>query len=96
MVDRSQEADRRVFSSAEKSVLFRANQSLDGGDVLPGFILPVADFFDHGRQPGDGLNPTRSRDEQRTNRASDASKSTWLAGHAEQADPVFAGSPGVY
>ena len=29
----------RVFSTVEKSVLIRADQSLDGGDVLPGFVL---------------------------------------------------------
>ena len=27
----------RVFSAVDKSVLVRADQSLDGGDVLPGF-----------------------------------------------------------
>jgi Uma2 family endonuclease len=44
----------RVFSAPEKSVLIRADQSLDGADVLPGFILPLADFLDHGRRPSTG------------------------------------------
>jgi Uma2 family endonuclease len=29
----------RVFSTAEKSVLLRADQALDGGDALPGFVV---------------------------------------------------------
>jgi Uma2 family endonuclease len=40
----------QVFSTPEKSVLVRADQFLDGADVLPGFILPLAEFFDHGRR----------------------------------------------
>ena len=41
----------RVYSSPEKSVLVRADQCLDGGDVLPGFVLPLGDFLDLGRRP---------------------------------------------
>jgi Uma2 family endonuclease len=41
----------RVFSTTEKSALVRADQSLDGGPVLPGFVLPLADFLDRGRRP---------------------------------------------
>jgi Uma2 family endonuclease len=44
----------RVFSTVEKSVLIRADQSLDGGDVLPGFVLPLAEFLDRGRRPRKG------------------------------------------
>ena len=44
----------RVYSTPDKSVLIRADQSLDGADVLPGFILPLADFLDHGRRPTTG------------------------------------------
>jgi Uma2 family endonuclease len=44
----------RVYSTPERSVLIHADQSLDGADVLPGFILPLADFFDHGRRPATG------------------------------------------
>ena len=41
----------RVFSAVEKSTLVRADQSLEGGTVLPGFVLPLADFLDSGRRP---------------------------------------------
>ena len=44
----------RVYSTPEKSVLNRADQSLDGADVLPGFILPLAAFLDCGRRPATG------------------------------------------
>ncbi len=44
----------RVFSTVEKSTLVRADQSLDGGAVLPGFVLPLADFLDRGRRPRRG------------------------------------------
>jgi hypothetical protein len=32
-------------------VLIRADQELDGGDVLPGFVLILSDLLDRGRQP---------------------------------------------
>jgi Uma2 family endonuclease len=35
----------RVYTSADRSVLLREGQSLDGGDVLPGFILSLQDLF---------------------------------------------------
>ena len=41
----------RVFSAPEKSILVRADQSLDGGDVLPGFVRSLADLLDRGRRP---------------------------------------------
>jgi Uma2 family endonuclease len=41
----------RVFSALEKSVLVRADQALDGGDVLPGFVLLLSDLLDRGRRP---------------------------------------------
>jgi Uma2 family endonuclease len=44
----------RVFSTRERSVLVRANQSLDGGAVLPGFVLPLSDLLDRGRRPRRG------------------------------------------
>ena len=44
----------RVFSTMDRSVVVRADQSLDGGDVLPGFVLPLADFLDRGRRPRRG------------------------------------------
>ena len=44
----------RVFSTVEKSVLVRADQALDGGAVLPGFILRLSDLLDRGRRPRQG------------------------------------------
>jgi Uma2 family endonuclease len=41
----------RVFSTVEKSVLLRADQALDGGDVLSGFVLRLSDLLDRGRRP---------------------------------------------
>jgi Uma2 family endonuclease len=41
----------RVFSAPEKSILVRADQSLAGGDVLPGFVISLADLLDRGRRP---------------------------------------------
>jgi Uma2 family endonuclease len=35
----------RVHKSASRSVLVREHQSLDGGDVLPGFSVRLADLF---------------------------------------------------
>jgi Uma2 family endonuclease len=44
----------RVFSALEKSVLVRADQALNGGDVLPGFVLILSDLLDRGRRPRRG------------------------------------------
>ena len=44
----------RVFSTVEKSVLVRADQSLEGGAVLPGFVLRLSDLLDRGRRPRQG------------------------------------------
>jgi Uma2 family endonuclease len=41
----------RVFSTIEKSTVVRADQALDGGTVLPGFVLPLSDLLDRGRRP---------------------------------------------
>jgi Uma2 family endonuclease len=41
----------RVFSGPDQSVLIRADQALEGGDVLPGFVLPLKDLLDGGRRP---------------------------------------------
>jgi Uma2 family endonuclease len=41
----------RVFSAPEKSILVRADQALDGGNVLPGFVLLLAELLDRGRRP---------------------------------------------
>jgi Uma2 family endonuclease len=41
----------RVYSTPHRSILIRAAQSLDGGDVLPGFAIGLADLLDRGRRP---------------------------------------------
>jgi Uma2 family endonuclease len=35
----------RVYTSPTRSTLLRENQTLDGGDVLPGFTLPIRRWF---------------------------------------------------
>ncbi len=42
----------RLFSTVEKSAFIRANQALDGGDVLPGFALRLSDLLDRGWRTG--------------------------------------------
>jgi Uma2 family endonuclease len=41
----------RVYTAPERSILIRADQALDGGDVLPGFVVSLTDLFDRGRRP---------------------------------------------
>jgi Putative restriction endonuclease len=41
----------RVFSTVEKAVLIRADQVLDGANVLPGFVVRLSDLLDRGRRP---------------------------------------------
>jgi Uma2 family endonuclease len=41
----------RVFSVPERSILIRADQTLDGGDVLPGLVIPLSELLDRGRRP---------------------------------------------
>jgi Uma2 family endonuclease len=36
----------RVFSSPDRSTLVREHQTLDGGELLPGFAVSVADLLD--------------------------------------------------
>jgi Uma2 family endonuclease len=40
-----------VYSTAHRSVLIRAAGSLDGGDLLLGFSISLADLLDRGRRP---------------------------------------------
>jgi Uma2 family endonuclease len=35
----------QVFTAEDRSTLLTADQTLDGGDVLPGFVLPLRDLF---------------------------------------------------
>ena len=35
----------RVYTAVNHSVLIEEDQSLDGGDVLPGFVLPLSELF---------------------------------------------------
>ncbi len=44
----------RSVSTIEKSALVRAHEAVDGGAVLPGFILRLSDLLDHGRRPRQG------------------------------------------
>jgi Uma2 family endonuclease len=44
----------RVYSAVEKSVLVHADESLDGGAVLPGFVVKLSDLLDRGRRPRKG------------------------------------------
>jgi Uma2 family endonuclease len=41
----------RVYSSRRQSVLLREDQSLDGGEVLPGFSVALAELFRHLPRP---------------------------------------------
>jgi Uma2 family endonuclease len=41
----------RVFSAVDRSALVRADQDLDGGDLLAGFVLPLSELLDRGRRP---------------------------------------------
>jgi len=42
----------RVYTSPDKYVTLGVQDALDGGDVLPGFRLPLATFFAQPGQPG--------------------------------------------
>jgi Uma2 family endonuclease len=44
----------RVLATLEKFALVRADQMLDGGAVLPGFVLRLSDLLDRGRRPRQG------------------------------------------
>jgi Uma2 family endonuclease len=44
----------RVYSAIDKWSLVRANQTLSGGDVLPGFILRLSALLDRRRRPRRG------------------------------------------
>jgi Uma2 family endonuclease len=44
----------RVFSAIGKSALVRSDQALDGGAVLPGFVVPLSELLDRGRRPRRG------------------------------------------
>ena len=44
----------RVYSTIGKSALVRSEQALEGGAVLPGFVLPLSDLLDRGRRPRRG------------------------------------------
>lgn len=36
----------RVYTAVDRSVLLHDDDTLDGGDVLPGFVLAIGDWFD--------------------------------------------------
>jgi len=41
-----------VFTAMDRSIVLRENQTLEGGDVLPGFSLRLTDLFTKPRPPG--------------------------------------------
>ncbi len=41
----------RVFSSVKEEILVGADGWLDGGEILPGFVLRLSDLLDRGRRP---------------------------------------------
>ena len=42
----------QVFTAADQSVTLGDDDTVDGGDVLPGFALAIRDWFDEGEQQG--------------------------------------------
>jgi Uma2 family endonuclease len=44
----------RVFSAVEKSSLVRADETLEGGAILPGFVVRLSELLDRGRRPRRG------------------------------------------
>jgi Uma2 family endonuclease len=45
IIDRKKRS-ARVYSAPGQSILVRADQTLDGGDVLPGLVIPLGDLFE--------------------------------------------------
>ena len=44
----------RVFTTVGKSVLVQEDESLDGGDILPGFVVKLSHLLDRGKRPRRG------------------------------------------
>jgi Uma2 family endonuclease len=42
----------RVYTAVDRSTLLREDQTLDGGDVLPGFALSIRDWFAEAERTG--------------------------------------------
>jgi Uma2 family endonuclease len=42
----------RVYTARDRSVLLHEDQTLDGGDVLPGFSLSIRDWFAEAERTG--------------------------------------------
>ena len=42
----------RVYTAVDRSTLLREDQTLDGGDVLPGFALSIRDWFAESERTG--------------------------------------------
>jgi Uma2 family endonuclease len=48
----------RVYTARDRSVLLREEDTLDGGDVLPGFALSIRDWFAEAERGGArSINP---------------------------------------
>lgn len=43
----------RVYADAKRSTILKEGESLDGGEVLPGFVLPLREFFEEANRDGD-------------------------------------------
>ena len=41
----SRKRTARAYTAADQSVLIKEDESLDGGDMLPGFVLPLSELF---------------------------------------------------
>lgn len=46
----------RVYTAPDRSTLLRENQSLDGGDVLPGFSLSIREWFTRAERTAAGYD----------------------------------------
>ncbi len=53
-VDHSPRRQVRVYTAAERFTVITEEQTLDGGDLLPGFKLGLKAFF---AEPGEARNP---------------------------------------
>ncbi len=42
----------RVYTALDRSTLLREDETLDGGDVLPGFALSIRDWFAEAERTG--------------------------------------------
>jgi Uma2 family endonuclease len=60
-----------VFTAPNKSTVLTEDQTLDGGDVLPGFTLPLRKLFDRGGKAAPERGPARPASRPRRPRRKD-------------------------